>query len=122
MEGGRDPDNRRMMVWDKTKWNQDVFQLYQKLIQIRKENELLRSGDFRFIYAKDMVIGYERFLDDQKLVVFINNSDENAHIDITKIFGNGDFIDITKDHPLKRKKAYTLYSYEAVILKKMKSR
>jgi glycosidase len=122
MEGGKDPDNRRYMIWDSKKWNKDIFDLYKKLIQIRKDNSILTEGDFRFIYAKNMVIGYERFINDNKLVIFINNSNKSVHIDVTQLFGNGDFIDISKDHPLKRKKAYTLYENEFVILKKVKDR
>jgi len=122
MEGGKDPDNRRFMVWAEKKWDMEIFNFYKRMICIRKENSILTDGDFRFIYSHEMVIGYERFTNDGKLVIFINNSQKSVHIDVTKYFGNGDFTDISKDHPLKRKKAYTLYENEFVILKKMKDR
>ncbi len=122
MEGGRDPDNRRFMIWDKKEWNTEVFNLYKSLIKIRNDNEILKKGDFRFIYARNMIIGFERFIEDNKLVIFINNSDKSLQIDVTQILGNGDFIDISKNHPLKRKKAYRLYANDFVILKKIKSR
>ena len=110
------------MVWNEKKWNYDILNTIKILIKIRKDNEILREGDFRFIYAKNKIIGFERFINERKLVIFINNSDKNMHVDVTRIFGNGDFIDISKDHPLKRKRAYTLYSNEFVILKKVKDR
>jgi hypothetical protein len=100
----------------------EIENTYNLLAQIRKDNKILEQGDFRFIFAKDGVIGFERFLKDQKLAVFINNSDKSTHIDVTEIFGNGDFVDISKNHPLKRKKTYTLYENDFVILKKIKDR
>jgi len=37
MEGGKDPDNRRFMVWDKGRWNMEIYEHYRNLIRIRKE-------------------------------------------------------------------------------------
>lgn len=122
MEGDKDPDNRRYMVWDKERWNMELYEFYKNMIHIRRENDVLTEGDIRFFYVKNQIIGYERFKHDKKLVIFINNSDKNVHLDITKVFGNGDFIDISREHPLKRKKVYTLYANDFVILKKVKER
>ena len=120
MEGGKDPDNRRFMIWDETKWNKQLHELYKKLASVRHENEVLRRGELRFFYIKGMTIGFERFIGDKKLLVLINNSDENVNIDVTRYAGNGEFVDISKDYPLKRKRAYTLYANDFAILKKIR--
>ncbi len=122
MEGGKDPDNRRPMEWDKVKWNMDIYSLYSMLIRIRRENPVLSEGDIRFFYARDGIIGFERFTPSDRLSIFINNSGGNFQIDLTMILGNGDFVDISKDHTLKRKKVFTLYDNDFVILRKVKDR
>ncbi|NPV01063.1 MAG: alpha-glycosidase [Brevinematales bacterium] len=120
MTGGKDPDNRRFMNWNEQEWNKDLLQLYKKLAGIRHDNEVLRRGELRFFYIKGMTIGFERFIKDQKLLILINNSDENVNIDVTRYAGNGEFLDISKDYPLKRKRAYTLYANDFAILKKIR--
>ncbi len=45
LEGGKDPDNRRCMVWDKSKWNMEIFDFYQKATRIRNSNIELRRGE-----------------------------------------------------------------------------
>ena len=122
MEGEKDPDNRRFMVWDETKWNKSLLETYKRLIRIRNANEVLRAGDLKFILAKGMVIGFERFIGDKKLYIFINNSGENVNLDITHYAGNGDFYDLFGENSIKRKRVFTLYENEFVILKKVKER
>lgn len=122
MQGGKDPDNRRFMIWDEDKQDLRMLELYRKLIRIRRENPVLQSGECRIFYAQDRVIGFERTLGRESLAIFINNNAKCTHIDITEYLGNGDFLDISKDHPLKRKKAFTLYEYDFTILKKLKER
>jgi glycosidase len=122
MAGGRDPDNRRFMQWDVKKQDLSILETCRQLIRTRKENRVLRRGEMRFILAEEGVVGFERYASDDRLLVFINNSDENAHIDVTRFFGNGDFTDLGRGADLKRKKAFTLGSNEYVILKKTKER
>ncbi len=122
MEGGHDPDNRRFMEWNEEKWDKDVLNFYKTMIRIRMDNHVLSDGDIRFFFSQESVIGFERFNHFDKLTIFINNSEKNIQIDLTQFLGNGDFVDISKDHPLKRKKVFTLYSNEFVILRKVKDR
>jgi glycosidase len=44
MEGGKDPDCRRTMIWDESKWNQDLLKWYQTLVKIRNDYPALRRG------------------------------------------------------------------------------
>lgn len=122
MEGGQDPDNRRAMEWDNSKWNMEIYEFYLNMIRLRHENRVLSDGDIRFFYGENGIIGFERFSPEDKLTIIINNSDSNFQIDLTSILGNGDFIDISKNHLLKRKKVFTLYTNDFVILRKIKER
>jgi Glycosidases len=47
MDGGEDPNCRRPMIWDQSRWDQQTLALYKRLIAIRKERAELRSGLFK---------------------------------------------------------------------------
>lgn len=79
MNGEQDPFNRRCMIWDKEKWNFEIFDLYKKLIEIRKNNLELIYGSYKELMCQDNIIAFERNLND-KIVVIINNSDEEKTI------------------------------------------
>jgi glycosidase len=59
MEGGEDPDNRRCMEWDESRWDRDILHTYRTLIRARAERPWLAWGehvdlvvdDTRRIYA-----------------------------------------------------------------------
>lgn len=82
MTGGHDPDCRKTMVWDREEWDMELFQFYKDIIRIRKENECLRRGDFRWIDGVSDVVAYERKLKDERIVVLINNSSESNEITV----------------------------------------
>ena len=52
MDGGADPDCRRPMVWDEARWDKTTFELYQKLIEIRKSRAELREGRYMMLGHK----------------------------------------------------------------------
>jgi len=47
IRGVNDPDCRRCMKWDSDEWNMDIFQYYQKMILIRKDNSWLSTAQVR---------------------------------------------------------------------------
>lgn len=122
MEGDKDPDNRRFMIWEKRKWNKDLLQTYKTLIRLRNENEVLRHGEIRFLFANNMTFGFERFTEKESLYIFINNSPQKVKVNIPMYIGNGDFLDISINYELKRKKAYTLYGNTFAIIKKTRAK
>ncbi len=78
MEGGKDPDCRKTMVWDEKKWDMELFTLYQTLIQIRKKSPALRRGYFKTLAADDQtkVFAFERQLNSHFAYVAINRRDK----------------------------------------------
>lgn len=71
MTGGADPDCRRGMVWDAKYQNQDVYQWYRKLIQIRKDYPVLTEGKTVDVYADDArgIFAITRELDGQEIIL-----------------------------------------------------
>lgn len=45
MEGGPDPDNRRVMRWDEESWELETLALVIRLAQLRRERPALLAGD-----------------------------------------------------------------------------
>ena len=84
MQGGHDPDNRRPFNWDFTKNIQalELHSWYKRLIKIRKENNSLRRGNFKFLKAKDNIIIYNRYLEQNELTIVINNNTKDQTLDL----------------------------------------
>ncbi|HLY24918.1 MAG TPA: alpha-amylase family glycosyl hydrolase [Aggregatilineales bacterium] len=78
--GGNDPDNRRTFDWNTSDWNMSLLNLYQKLIQTRKQVSALRDGSFKSLVVDDTnnLYSFGRFDDANWAVVALNN-DANAH-------------------------------------------
>ncbi len=47
LSGGKDPDCRGTFPWDANVWNHELWSWYQKLAQIRGQEDVLRLGDYR---------------------------------------------------------------------------
>lgn len=101
MWGGDDPDCRKPMVWpgvnyetekadplgrrrasDSVFFNQNLFDWYKKLIEIRKNYRALSEGDVKFFYINDSdgVLGYTRMSDKEKIFILLNNSESPKSI------------------------------------------
>ena len=108
------PNYKKINVADQLKREDSVFHYYQKLIRLRKENEIIVYGNYELLLPEDEnIFAYVRTLDNQKLLVVCNFSKseqkfdfsgyENAEILISNYNG-----DTGKDGILK--------PYEAIVL------
>jgi glycosidase len=86
MEGGKDPDCRRCMIWDKKSWNMPLFKLTKSLAHIRSDRIALRQGDFtdltESLKAKDGIVAFQRGFKKEKVVVVLNNTSGRTTISI----------------------------------------
>jgi glycosidase len=86
MEGGKDPDCRRCMTWDKKSWNMPLFNLTKSLAHIRSDRIALRQGDFtdltESLKAKDGIVAFQRGFKKEKVVVVLNNTSGRTTISI----------------------------------------
>ena len=83
MQGGKDPDCRRGMIWDKTHWDKDLFETAKKYIALRKKYiALRRPGGYARLHAHGMVYIFARQLQDETILVALNAGDESATIDL----------------------------------------
>ncbi len=77
MEGGRDPDDRRCMIWDKAQWHQEALDFYQKVLAMRRSHPALRRGDYRTLLADDRsgLYAFTRAYGAERALVVFNRSE-----------------------------------------------
>ena len=83
MQGGKDPDCRRGMLWDENKQNGEIFDYYKKWIKIHKKYSSLKNGEFKTIYVNDdaNVYIFKRFNENEELYIAFNFSNNNISLD-----------------------------------------
>lgn len=83
MEGGLDPDCRRGMVWEKSKWDNDLFETAKKYIALRKKYHVLRRpGGYARLHAQDQIYVFARQLEGETLIVALNAGEQLAELDL----------------------------------------
>lgn len=105
MWGANDPDDRKPMVWEDIKYedevtnpdgskrkadkvtvNTELQQHYRKLIQLRNSLPALQLGDFSTLLVDDKnnLYGFERAYQQQRVRVLLNNSDKPQQVELNR--------------------------------------
>ena len=83
--GANDPDNRQPMWWPDIQFDDlasreprtDVFKLCKELIGLRKSEQALSRGSFKWLNnIEESLLGYERSFNDEVVTVLLNISDQ----------------------------------------------
>jgi alpha-glucosidase len=69
MDGGPDPDNRRCMIWDESRWDHDLRAHHQTFARLRRAAPALRQGGYQVLHAQGDLLLYQRQSADQRLLV-----------------------------------------------------
>ena len=78
------PNYKKINVADQLKREDSVFHYYQKLIRLRKENEIIVYGNYELLLPEDEnIFAYKRTLDNQKLLVVCNFSKSEQKFDFS---------------------------------------
>ncbi len=101
MWGADDPSTRKPLIWkdydfepetthpnnlarptNQVRFNDEWFNVYKKLIQIRKANPVLTSGDLEYLIIDDAkeVLAYSRYNDSDEVIAVFNSSDVEQEI------------------------------------------
>ena len=78
LDGGPDPDCRRVMPWDRVSDSNDMLHFMKKLIQLRKDaSDIIQHGKFILEEIKLDVVSLEWDYDGQRIQAIFNQSAEN---------------------------------------------
>ena len=84
--GWTDPDHRRTYPWGHE--DMDLLEFHRDMIQMHKRNPALAKGSLIPLHAEYNLIAYARTCQENKLVIIINNNDEDREISI-KVYPAG---------------------------------
>ncbi|MGB5530164.1 MAG: alpha-amylase family glycosyl hydrolase [Ignavibacteriaceae bacterium] len=90
MTGASDPDNRRMMRFDKelNEYEKETLRDVSRLVHIRKEHPALRYGDFLTLQADKNIYAYLRSDMNERILVVLNKSEnkQKASLDLPSFY------------------------------------
>ena len=67
---------RNCFPWDSTSWDLDLRTFFQKLISLRKENDILANGSFQVLYWDDDMFIFQRVLRNRRVVVTASRTEQ----------------------------------------------
>ena len=76
MEGGADPDNRRCMEWDESRWDHAHLSSTAERVRARRSSAALRRGGFVDLGSTGDVVAFARILDGETRVVAASRARE----------------------------------------------
>ena len=82
MEGENDPDCRRPMIWDETRWERSIYETTRTLVHLRREHPALNGGDLQILRVFNGVYAYARTLADDSVIVVLNPRMEQPRLSI----------------------------------------
>ncbi|WP_199426421.1 alpha-amylase family glycosyl hydrolase [Thermaerobacillus caldiproteolyticus] len=80
MDGGNDPDNRRLMNF---RTDKEIIDYIKKLGELRQQLPSLRRGDFTLLYEKNGMAVFKRTYKDETAVIAINNTGKTRKVHLT---------------------------------------
>ncbi len=72
MAGENDPFCRAGMVWDESRWNRVLFDMYRTLAALRRDHPALTHGDFEPLLTFNGVYAYRRGHAEDNVIVVLN--------------------------------------------------
>ena len=84
MGGGDDPDCRKCMEWDESKWDMKIYNMIKKMVRMRTKYESLKYGSFRWLNIHDRLLSFIRETKNEKILIIINNGNNKVTFDKPK--------------------------------------
>ncbi len=82
MEGARDPDCRRAMIWEPSLNGRAMIEYVKRLTALRKKYVALRRGTLTSLYANGKVFALARHLDNETVIIAVNAEREPITLDL----------------------------------------
>ena len=81
--GSLDPDCRRSFPWNQAEWDMELLTAHRELAALRHAHPALRSPGYRTVSAAGHLYVFERFDEDERLLVAVNAGDVSANANVT---------------------------------------
>lgn len=78
LTGSKDPDCRRGFPWDESTWDITLLETHRSLIALRHAHPALRSPGYREVSALGDLYVFERFDEQERLLIAVNTGDTTA--------------------------------------------
>ena len=112
------PNYTKINAKDQVNREDSVFKYYQKLISLRHNSDLIVYGSYDLLLADDKdIYAYTRTLDNDKLIVYCNFSDNTREVELPDEFTNGKIL-ISNYNDTTVNTKITLRPYEAIVIQK----
>lgn len=97
-----------------------ILAFYKKLISIRKKYPVIAKGEISFLETgTDMVLAYQRTLEEQKFVVFCNLGEQKQDVKISKEWSSYQILlENYQEQELPLEEIYTMKPYEFMVIGK----
>ncbi len=85
LEGKNDPECRRTMVWDDSKWQEGLYDFYGRIINLRHSFKALRLGVLTFVDPRTDagdVLMYKKTLGEETITIVMNNTEHEANLSL----------------------------------------
>lgn len=111
MQGEKDPDCRRTMIWQERpngkKPDRDLFNYYSTLAAIRKKEIALRRGSLEYILPEEQekVFGMRRLYEGQELIILLNAGEREVHFELPLEIENGQVTDLLSGNQINVKES-----------------
>lgn len=91
MLGGKDPDCRRSMIWEESRWDPELRAVFARFVSLRKKYLALRRGEFIQLAADGQVYVFARRHGEETLIIGLNAGPSEARLDlaVSEVIANG---------------------------------
>ncbi len=82
LEGRKDPDSRRAMIWNPGRVNREMLNATKRLTMLRKKYAALRRGALTTLHANGKVYAFARQYEGETVIVALNAEREDIILDL----------------------------------------
>lgn len=82
MTGDNDPDCRRCMEWDESKWNQELLKHFQSLAAIRNQYTCIQTGKLLVNVNEGRVLAFIRWDESDEILVIVNSGEKEQTVTV----------------------------------------
>ena len=82
MEGRKDPDCRRAMIWNPGRVNREMLEITKRLTALRSKYVALRRGTLTTLHANGKTYAFARHYADETVIVTLNAGREPMMLDL----------------------------------------